>query len=482
MLRRRDPKGLYKKVDAGLLKGFTGIDAPYEPPLDPEIVLKTHEMSVDACVAAVIRQLEQRGLLGGEPLENPALAPPDGGIVVDLIARGPALAVLREEAKGLPGVPLRDVDVNWLQVIGEGWASPLRGFMREGALMQSLHFNSLVVDPHNFTGMEGYLTRPTDWLHTAVMPPERVSMPIPIVLPISDFTRRQIGSAGAVTLYSSAGRPLAVLRAPEVYAHRKEEIIARCFGAIDPEHPYIKLIESSGEWLLGGEVTLLGKVTYGDGLDRFRLTVNELRAEFARRKADTVFAFQTRNPTHAGHAFLMRDAQRQLKARGYKNPVLWLSPLGGWTKDSDMPLDVRLQQHDAVINEGMLDAESTVMAIWPAPMIYAGPTEVQFHAKSRRIGGASFFVVGRDPAGMPRSSAGPLKGEDLYHSDHGRYVLSYSPGVGSMEFLSFQQVRAPRRPREGARPRGARPGSRAGARCPRARRARRCITTSATTP
>lgn len=38
----------------------------------------------------------------------------------------------------------------------------------------------------------------------------------------------------------------------------------------------------------------------------------------------------------------------------------------------------------AVLAEGMLDSESTVMAIWPSPMIYGGPTEVQFHAKSRR--------------------------------------------------------------------------------------------------
>lgn len=123
--------------------------------------------------------------------------------------------------------------------------------------------------------MAGYLERQTDWLHTAVQPPERVSMPIPITLPISDFTKRQIGKSGAVTLYSSAGKPLAVLRNPEVYAHRKEEIITRCFGAIDPEHPYIKLISSAGEWLLGGEVELLGKITYNDGLDQFRLTVNE---------------------------------------------------------------------------------------------------------------------------------------------------------------------------------------------------------------
>jgi len=79
------------------------------------------------------------------------------------------------------------------------------------------------------------------------------------------------------------------------------------------------------------------------------------------------------------------------------------------------------------------------MAIWPSPMIYAGPTEVQFHAKSRRVGGAAFFTVGRDPAGMPYSS-GPLEGEDLYHPDHGRYALMSSPGVGGMQFLGFEKV------------------------------------------
>jgi hypothetical protein len=51
----------------------------------------------------------------------------------------------------------------------------------------------------------------------------------------------------------------------------------------------------------------------------------------------------------------------------------------------------------------MLDPATTVMAIWPAPMIYAGPTEVLFHAKSRRNAGATYFVAGRDPAGMKGS-------------------------------------------------------------------------------
>lgn len=81
------------------------------------------------------------------------------------------------------------------------------------------------------------------------------------------------------------------------------------------------------------------------------------------------------------------------------------------------------------------------MAIWPSPMVYAGPTEVEFHAKSRRSAGASYFVVGRDPAGMkgsPNAVAHP--DDDLYDGDHGRYVLQNSPGIGGMKMLSFVKV------------------------------------------
>ena len=58
--------------------------------------------------------------------------------------------------------------------------------------------------------------------------------------------------------------------------------------------------------------------------------------------ADAVFAFQLRNPIHNGHALLMRECKQQLEARGYKQPVLLLHPLGGWTKDDDVPLKVGL--------------------------------------------------------------------------------------------------------------------------------------------
>ena len=46
----------------------------------------------------------------------------------------------------------------------------------------------------------------------------------------------------------------------EIYANRKEEIVARVFGVIDPGHPYIEHIYSGGDWLIGGEIQLLDRI------------------------------------------------------------------------------------------------------------------------------------------------------------------------------------------------------------------------------
>ena len=60
---QRDPKGLYKKARAGEIKDFTGISAPYEEPANPEIVIKTHENTVEECVAQIVAWLSEKGLL-----------------------------------------------------------------------------------------------------------------------------------------------------------------------------------------------------------------------------------------------------------------------------------------------------------------------------------------------------------------------------------------------------------------------------------
>ena len=61
---KRDPKGLYKKARAGEIKGFTGIDAPYEAPEKAELHLPTHQYSVADSVQAILDVLEKQGLLG----------------------------------------------------------------------------------------------------------------------------------------------------------------------------------------------------------------------------------------------------------------------------------------------------------------------------------------------------------------------------------------------------------------------------------
>jgi len=60
---QRDVKGLYKKARAGEIKEFTGVSAPYEAPLHPELTIRSHELSVDAGVKAVRAFLEQRGVV-----------------------------------------------------------------------------------------------------------------------------------------------------------------------------------------------------------------------------------------------------------------------------------------------------------------------------------------------------------------------------------------------------------------------------------
>ena len=59
----RDPKGLYKKARAGQLKGFTGIDDPYEAPEKPELVLDGNSKSIDELADEVIAFLQQKGIL-----------------------------------------------------------------------------------------------------------------------------------------------------------------------------------------------------------------------------------------------------------------------------------------------------------------------------------------------------------------------------------------------------------------------------------
>lgn len=301
-------------------------------------------------------------------------------------------------------------------MLSEGWAYPLRGFMRENEYLQVLHFNCIRNEDE---------------------PSMRDNQSVPIVLSCSDEDRIRLSDCSAISLHYGH-KPVAILRKPEFYFQRKEERCSRQFGTNNPKHPYIKMIHESGSHLVGGDLEVIERIRWNDDLDQYRLTPNELRDKFKELNADAVFAFQLRNPIHNGHALLMRDCRRQLLERNFKNPILLLHPLGGWTKDDDVPLSVRMAQHQAVLDSGVLKREHTVLAIFPSPMMYAGPTEVQWHAKSRMNAGASFYIVGRDPAGMPHPDKNAYPDGDLFEASHGQRVLKMAPGLDQLEIIPFR--------------------------------------------
>ncbi|XP_010532585.1 PREDICTED: ATP sulfurylase 1, chloroplastic isoform X1 [Tarenaya hassleriana] len=353
------------------------------------------------------RSLHRRG--GGV---RAGLIEPDGGKLGELVVAEPRRREKKQEAAEMPRVGLSAIDLQWVHVLSEGWASPLRGFMRESEFLQTLHFNSLRLDDGSI-----------------------VNMSVPIVLAIDDEQKALIGESTRVALVDSENNAIAILNDIEIYKHPKEERIARTWGTTAPGLPYAKeTITKAGNWLIGGELEVIEPIKYQDGLDRFRLSPAELRKEFEKRGADAVFAFQLRNPVHNGHALLMTDTRRRLLEMGYKNPILLLHPLGGYTKADDVPLSWRMRQHEKVLEEGVLDPETTVVSIFPSPMHYAGPTEVQWHAKARINAGANFYIVGRDPAGMGH----PTEKRDLYDADHGKKVLSMAPGLERLNILPFR--------------------------------------------
>lgn len=118
-----------------------------------------------------------------------SLIEPDGGVLVDLVVpeneRGPKMI----EAESMPRVNLTKIDLEWVHVISEGWASPLRGFMRENQYLQSLHFNCLKTGDGS-----------------------TVNMSLPIVLAIDDETKERIGSSTNVGLVGPGGDLIGILR------------------------------------------------------------------------------------------------------------------------------------------------------------------------------------------------------------------------------------------------------------------------------
>lgn len=115
---------------------------------------------------------------------------------------------------------------------------------------------------------------------------------------------------------------------------------------------------------------------------------------------DACACFILNEPLHKGHIFLFNKVRAQLRSQGYKNPLILIHSNDGAELNGEFKLQTRMQQYEAVFNSGDLNPLSTILAIFPMPRYFGGPTEVLQHCQSRSYSGISHFIVTRDQCGI----------------------------------------------------------------------------------
>jgi sulfate adenylyltransferase len=370
----RDPKGLYQKARKGQIPEFTGISAPYEAPLEPELVVDTAGYSVEENVAQLIAYLEREAkvlppaeAIASPPAlagETPGPIPPYGGSLVDRVLVGEAAQEARRRAATLPRVDIPSHTLSDLYLIGVGALSPLTGFMGQADYEAVLERTTLA------NGLP--------WA-------------VPVTLPARAQDVAGVSAGDEVALIAPDGELAGLLRVEEIFTWDATREAQAVYATSDPAHPGVARLFASGDVLLAGPIEYLYEHDIS-GFPELNLTPAEVRADLDRRGWKTVVGFQTRNPVHRAHEYLQKCAMESVDG-------LLLHPLVGDTKSDDVPADVRVDCY-RVLLERYYPQQRVLLSVLPAAMRYAGPKEAIHHAIMRRNYGCTHFIVGRDHAGV----------------------------------------------------------------------------------
>ena len=283
-----------------------------------------------------------------------------------LLLEGEALAAERRRAETLPKVMISSRETGDLIMLGIGGFTPLEGFMTHA-----------------------------DWqgVCDGMKMASGLFWPIPITLSTDSHTADGIKTGDEVALVDrESSEIMATMKITEKYGIDKEHECAMVFKTTDPEHPGVKMVMEQGEVNLAGPVKVLSQGRFPTDFADVYMTPAETRKLFEEKGWTTVVAFQTRNPLHRSHEYLVKIAIEICDG-------VMIHSLLGKLKAGDIPSDVRVKAINALV-ENYFVKDTVVQSGYPLDMRYAGPREALLHALFRQNYGCSHLIVGRDHAGV----------------------------------------------------------------------------------
>jgi len=277
------------------------------------------------------------------------LIAPHGGELINRLATPVEKQDFLSQADSLPKVQLDQRATSDLVMIAIGGFSPIIGFM----------------------GQNDYLGVVKEMRLSSGVP-----WSVPVTLSVTPEVAAPLNIGSLIRLDNSDGKFIGVLQLTEKYSYDKKLEAENVYRTEEEQHPGVKVIYDQGEINLAGPVWLLERSDHPQ-FPKYQIDPAASRALFQERSWRTVVGFQTRNPIHRAHEYIIKCALEIVDG-------LFLHPLVGATKSDDIPADVRMRCYE-IMMENYFPQDRVVLAINPSAMRYAGPREAIFHALIRYL-------------------------------------------------------------------------------------------------
>ncbi|KPK41443.1 MAG: sulfate adenylyltransferase [Omnitrophica WOR_2 bacterium SM23_29] len=230
---------------------------------------------------------------------------------------------------------------------------------------------------------------------------------IPIIILVPKEQASSIKLKEKIALLDKSRRVIAIMKVTSKFKYPKDKFCKEVFRTLDLSHPGVKMIKESPDMFLSGPIKLLDRPLRNEIPPTYYLDPAQTREEFKKRKWSMIVAFQTRNPIHRAHEFLIKCALEIVDG-------VLIHPLVGETKPDDIPAAIRIKCYEVLI-KNYFNAEKVVMSVLPTFMRYAGPRETLNHAIIRKNYGCTHFIIGRDHAGIG-NYYGTYEAQELFSS------------------------------------------------------------------